>query len=262
MWIEIAVQAINTSGLSSPSSQRVWIEIIDEKLQEYLDFVTLFTEGVDWNKKEVYIQLDGIRSPSSQRVWIEIKVLTYLFAPRVVTLFTEGVDWNRLLLLYLLHLVCHPLHRGCGLKFWILQLPIYQMRSPSSQRVWIEIIHGWRRILSTWSSPSSQRVWIEIYSLQIIHFSSTSHPLHRGCGLKYYRRKSKKIHSAVTLFTEGVDWNAESMDKKIRYYSHPLHRGCGLKCYQFYSTSYYHLVTLFTEGVDWNYVELFIRHHH
>ena len=34
----------------SPSSQRVWIEIIRPELEIEFNDVALFTEGVDWNK--------------------------------------------------------------------------------------------------------------------------------------------------------------------------------------------------------------------
>ena len=56
-------------GQASPSSQRVWIEILDK---DFIDSEPL--------------------SPSSQRVWIEI-ITSETFVPLVeVALFTEGVD--------------------------------------------------------------------------------------------------------------------------------------------------------------------------
>ena len=207
MWIEIAVQAINTSGLSSPSSQRVWIEIIDEKLQEYLDFVTLFTEGVDWNSESYNCQYirwghplhrgcglksfmaDGGflahgRHPLHRGCGLKfILFKLFIFPPRV-TLFTEGVDWNTI--------------AGKAKK--------YIQQSPSSQRVWIEMPKAWIKksdiivtlftegvdwnaisfiqLHTTTSSPSSQRVWIEITWNSLFAIIIKGHPLHRGCGLK------------------------------------------------------------------------------
>ena len=54
----------------SPSSQRVWIEILTVKQSEY----------------------DLQQSPSSQRVWIEINLLKIAENFCTVALFTEGVD--------------------------------------------------------------------------------------------------------------------------------------------------------------------------
>ena len=56
----------------SPSSQRVWIEIDNVVYNSHGSDVTLFTEGVDWNRSFTLCQ------PLN----------------RGVTLFTEGVDWN------------------------------------------------------------------------------------------------------------------------------------------------------------------------
>ena len=101
----------------SPSTRRVWIEIsdyFDSKTNKYvtlhtegvdwniihnggcIDFlnVTLHTEGVDWNpaaaKKTEKIEM----SPSTRRVWIEIANDRHSHILRTVTLHTEGVDWN------------------------------------------------------------------------------------------------------------------------------------------------------------------------
>ena len=99
----------STDKTESPSSQRVWIEIkwINSNLTDFsshplhrgcglkYDDVALFTEGVDWNRLLLLQLLIFLVSPSSQRVWIEIKTEHFL----------KGV-YN-----------CHPLHRGCGLKY-------------------------------------------------------------------------------------------------------------------------------------------------
>ena len=78
----------------SPSSQRVWIEIITA-LSAYTDIsVALFTEGVDWNS-----------------------CLCVMYSRSVtVALFTEGVDWNRIIGRWDAKKTRRPLHRGCGLK--------------------------------------------------------------------------------------------------------------------------------------------------
>ena len=102
--------------------------------------VALFTEGVDWNiSAPLSIDWKEV-SPSSQRVWIEIKFLPkksavtprrplhrgcglkYLYPPL-------SIDWGS-----------RPLHRGCGLKSQPLNNSVFVIRSPSSQRVWIEIL--------------------------------------------------------------------------------------------------------------------------
>ena len=188
VWIEIEKYLYSGDGKSSPSSQRVWIEIENP--------VTSFTVPL---------------SPSSQRVWIEIVVQhRHSFRP-------DG----------------HPLHRGCGLKLCLTTAWLYYIkvtlftegvdwnlklkksikklvRSPSSQRVWIEIrsSSNFRALLK--ASPSSQRVWIEITCFwstdsvgEVTLFTEgvdwNSNPKHMTINLW-----------PVTLFTEGVDWNQKS----------------------------------------------------
>ena len=101
----------------SPSSQRVWIEIHANMTFTMYRLVTLFTEGVDWNRT---LKIDDVffgMSPSSQRVWIEIDVRGGVEWWVTVTLFTEGVDWNIQIIIIMIISSCHPLHRGCGLKY-------------------------------------------------------------------------------------------------------------------------------------------------
>ena len=148
--------------------------------------------------------LDEIKSPSSQRVWIEI-------GGRI----NEGYTY-----------ACHPLHRGCGLKYRISLLFLLILASPSSQRVWIEI-SMMAGVLDEIKSPSSQRVWIEIGGRINEGYTYACHPLHRGCGLKLRKLWSRNLNilspssqrvwieiktaginistTEVTLFTEGVD---------------------------------------------------------
>ena len=146
----------------SPSSQRVWIEIRKAR-----------------NKCNICRT-----SPSSQRVWIEIYRCIILFVEVIVALFTEGVDWNWSYFFGFASISCRPLHRGCGLKWGVPDLLQRQRLSPSSQRVWIEIMTVWHSLLVITTSPSSQRVWIEMA----------------------YVIQSGELY-VVALFTEGVDWN-------------------------------------------------------
>ena len=101
----------------SPSSQRVWIEIFYTNKPWNKTNVALFTEGVDWNRylKSKHLTLnvalftEGVdwNSPQTQLTVINTNV----------ALFTEGVDWNSM---------------NTTMKMKLA-------KSPSSQRVWIEI---------------------------------------------------------------------------------------------------------------------------
>ena len=162
VWIEILSCTVSETFCPSPSSQRVWIEIIVSILD-----------------------ISVILSPSSQRVWIEISDIFSHSSIIIVALFTEGVDWNTSDIFLPQRLQCRPLHRGCGLKSCISNpMPSANM-SPSSQRVWIEISMP---LLSPElsKSPSSQRVWIEISLWGLIAAHPIGRPLHRGCGLKFF----------------------------------------------------------------------------
>ena len=131
---------IYPKGFSSPSSQRVWIEIYFFCLPPATNLASPSSQRVwiEICKSQLYASWPW--SPSSQRVWIEIINRFCVVAGYFVTLFTEGVDWNKKFLWRVSVSVCHPLHRGCGLKSNVV-LPIVKIiKSPSSQRVWIEII--------------------------------------------------------------------------------------------------------------------------
>ena len=194
--------------VTSPSSQRVWIEIMISAVKLLPLLVALFTEGVDWNLTvEIFRNLVKM-SPSSQRVWIEICKRSWFFLScfsvalftegvdwnsviicrrnnRRVALFTEGVDWNLSAYFLTVFFERRPLHRGCGLKSWFTAI----WNSVSLVALFTEgvdwnvvcviscVIHQWRR------------------------------PLHRGCGLKYYIIQYNTFRWNVALFTEGVDWN-------------------------------------------------------
>ena len=106
--------------------------------------------------------------------------------------------------------ICHPPHRGCGLKFpvserlrghtqsppsqgvWIeirpYHIEIIKKASPPSQGVWIEICPRISACLCPRRSPPSQGVWIEILAGDVTVGHAVGHPPHRGCGLKYRQR--------------------------------------------------------------------------
>ena len=128
--------------LQSPSSRRVWIEIILSWEPQSGSIVALLAEGVDRNDFcRVYFQTIPV-SPSSRRVWIEIRGRNYITQRGWVALLAEGVD------------------RNCwhGLGFRAVD------RSPSSRRAWIEISMQFSPPCGG-LSPSSRRAWIEIFFL-------------------------------------------------------------------------------------------------
>ena len=186
VWIEIGISSVSISSLVwSPSTRRVWIEICRMRWICITYTVTLHTEGVDWNTPCNNDYRACNRSPSTRRVWIEIwqekkqmkevnKVTLHtegvdwnpLVPPHrqkslTVTLHTEGVDWNCNAVWKCVGTPSHPPHGGCGLKCDSGDLSTQIAKSPSTRRVWIEIL---------------------IFSINIVpHFR---HPPHGGCGLK------------------------------------------------------------------------------
>ena len=106
----------NLLDKKSPSTRRVWIEIISDKIKNHVVQVTLHTEGVDRNryhlgklaKIRVTLHTEGVdrncavgnsvyfgrQSPSTRRVWIEISKPYVAKYANTVTLHTEGVDRN------------------------------------------------------------------------------------------------------------------------------------------------------------------------
>ena len=71
------------------------------------------------------------------------------------------------------------------MKLLVKQLVKIFFKSPSTRRVWIEIVakavKGGYIVLS----PSTRRVWIEIVSQSaVMIYRIAGHPPHGGCGLK------------------------------------------------------------------------------
>ena len=102
---------------SSPSSQRVWIEI-------FLEFLTIVISPC---------------RPLHRGCGLKCQKKSLNIAPHLVALFTEGVDWNTNFVIRKHRKCGRPLHRGCGLKYFFNLLFLMLLESPSSQRVWIEI---------------------------------------------------------------------------------------------------------------------------
>ena len=173
-----------------------------------LSHVALFTEGVDWNWKSCYFFFFASGRPLHRGCGLK--------------LFFFDFFWGG---------ACRPLHRGCGLKSdWFVTTIFTVIVALFTEGVdWNFFFFFWWFFFSR--SPSSQRVWIEIIGMS----SSTSsllvalftegvdwnkakkrkeeeqiprRPLHRGCGLKF-----------------GMIAQRAVLGK-----SRPLHRGCGLKC--------------------------------
>ena len=128
-------------------------------------------------------------SPSTRRVWIEIfDFYTYLQFLHV-TLHTEGVDWNGEIQIRTEHFSSHPPHGGCGLKFSLLIPPIFCELSPSTRRVWIEILKISASKLGIDVTLHTEGVdWNRIVTKPEVQ--AYCHPPHGGCGLKF----SSKIH--------------------------------------------------------------------
>ena len=191
----------------SPSSQRVWIEILRTLSQPVWNMVALFTEGVDWN---IFVNAQFAiikRRPLHRGCGLKYICKRPICYNQAVALFTEGVDWNSHYAWWLFLWVNVALFtEGVDWNFAGLLFLKNRTLSPSSQRVWIEIAKrpgtckiypvalftegvDWntnanRNSSNSNMSPSSQRVWIEI-SITGSLFS----------------------HRLVALFTEGVDWN-------------------------------------------------------
>ena len=122
----------------SPSSRRVWVEIVcDYKVMRAVAKVTLLAEGVGRNAKDsvtapnvatspssrrVWVEIQTlfadlvklIVSPSSRRVWVEIPFLIGLLHDVCVTLLAEGVGRNRYVLDNEGYPYRHPPRGGCG----------------------------------------------------------------------------------------------------------------------------------------------------
>ena len=94
VWIEICNWLTVVVCNTSPSTRRVWIEMQSWRGTCRNPYVTLHTEGVDWNSTV----------SKTSRMQSE------------VTLHTEGVDWNLRVDKRKSKRKCHPPHGGCGLK--------------------------------------------------------------------------------------------------------------------------------------------------
>ena len=138
--------------------------------------------------------------------------------------------------------------------------------------MWIEITRYDRLFAYCDKSPSSQRVWIEIGTLNQLDICSIRRPLHRGCGLKseitQKHPPQKKSPSSQRVWIEMGDLVKYVYNVSCR----PLHRGCGLKSENLYKKIRFEMspssqrvwieikvffgnpatvtVALFTEGVD------------
>ena len=139
-WIEIAGAV--TCGMLysvSPSSQRAWIEINTPYYYDYNKLVALLAEGVDRNVCHIGLVYLVKRSPSSQRAWIEIALVMIYESRNAVALLAEGVDRNTWLLLGLVALYVALLAEGVDRNPQDTARDIKIIKSPSSQRAWIEI---------------------------------------------------------------------------------------------------------------------------
>ena len=182
VWIEIVHSLALNRLNASPSTRRVWIEIGCRRPLVAGGLVTLHTEGVDRNfhvkqkpkiRMKVTLHTEGVdRNFTAKRGCI---------LHPLVTLHTEGVDRNVLGVARSKFLGV-TLHTEGVDRNWILLLQYSCiLRSPSTRRVWIEM-----------------RLWVW-----------------------------RAGRSGVTLHTEGVDRNWLSLDTVDPDCGHPPHGGCG-----------------------------------
>ena len=181
VWIEIINFRKACQPVLSPSARRVWIEIGSL-------VISISTSGSPsarrvWIEIPVVISviLNQAPSPSARRVWIEIS-LSVLESeasachPPPGGCGLKSGEYARYKVDY-----GHPPPGGCGLKFEVAVVYDNAGASPSARRVWIEILR-WRTVNGVRWSPSIRRVWIEIR-----------------------RTLQKHLRLYVTLRPEGVD---------------------------------------------------------
>ena len=121
-----------------------------------------------------------------------------------VTLHTEGVDRN-------------AFNKGECFMYTL---------SPSTRRVWIEII-----LAALWTlkpeSPSTRRVWIEIARLALFQRAVVPSPSTRRVWIEIVSARRFSAGCPVTLHTEGVDRNHKVVSDFLAELRHPPHGGCG-----------------------------------
>ena len=91
---------------------------------------------------------------------------------------------KKLKLFLIVYFCCHAPLGGCGLKFKTALQSAENNWSPSTRRVWIEIIK-WNNNSFLSLSPSTRRVWIEIKQPFRWLTYQQGHPPLGGCGLKF-----------------------------------------------------------------------------
>ena len=125
-------------------------------------YVTLHTEGVDWNNQN-NSSADGLtKSPSTRRVWIEIAVACACQLCNFVTLHTEGVDWN------------------ISVKY----SKYHYCKSPSTWRVWIEMLYTPQFCAHSLVTLHTEGVDWNHRRITLKLINVICHPPHGGCGLK------------------------------------------------------------------------------
>jgi len=79
------------------------------------------------------------------------------------------------------------------------------MRSPSTRRVWIEIIFVATDSRNYPASPSTRRVWIEISKISRPRLNDAASPSTRRVWIEMHSKYIGFNGASVTLHPEGVD---------------------------------------------------------
>ena len=169
---------------SSPSTRKVWIEI-DNGVFDNVEMQCHLPHGRCGLKyTNAFNGKYTGGSPSTRKVWIEIKAVNGRTTYRSSHLphgrcglkcdkFGRKGHFK----------ISHLPHGRCGLKFAVKDECLsWFLQSPSTRKVWIEIIYILVYFSYTKGSPSTRKVWIEIQALSL-----------------------PQNTAVVTFHTEGVD---------------------------------------------------------
>ena len=180
----MTLRRIASGPMSSPSSQRAWIEMLSRA-----------------NSSS-----PRRSSPSSQRAWIEITALPRRAEAACVALLAEGVDRNYHASQSVGSPETSPSSRRAWIEISLLETGLPSNQSPSSRRAWIEIhfpVFGCKWIPG---SPSSRRAWIEIFQANLLYRMNRS-PSSRRAWIEIQFCGLDKNRFCVALLAEGVDRN-------------------------------------------------------
>ena len=189
--------------VESRSPRSVWVEIICFRPKfNYLN-VTLPTERVSWNGKRLHMYHIHIVTLPTERVsWnADTAHGTHLYfksrSPRSV-----WVEIKNNLEQYLF-LTCHAPHGACELKYCLSVVKYYYVLCHAP--------HG--------------ACELKLYFLKSIYIFPCHAP-HGACELKCYANSKRDLRVLVTLPTERVSWNNNSIAIYMQKPGHAPHGAC------------------------------------